>query len=218
MNRDTVHSDTAYGARGDGGRKDGASRDGARRDGARGDGARGEGLPTHRGGRSRLPVAAVAVPVVTCLATLGTLTVWTATGNAGTPARLSVSEGRALLLPAPGGRTEATAAFFTVRNSGGADDVLTGVTGPAGYRVMLSRTVDIGRNARRMAMVRSATVPAGGALRMTPTTLDLMLSPAPALTPGDRLTFTLHFRNSPPLTARAVATRPGPDLEPPDTP
>ncbi|WP_079271313.1 copper chaperone PCu(A)C [Streptomyces lydicus] len=208
MNHDAVNGERTDGARGDG----------ARGEGERRDGARGDGAPTRRDGRSRLPVAAVAVPVLTCLATLGTLTLWTATGNAGTPARLSVTEGRALLLPAPGGRTEATAAFFTVRNSGGADDVLTGVTGPAGHRVMLSRTVDIGRNARRMAMVRSATVPAGGALRMTPTTLDLMLSPAPALAPGDRLTFTLHFRNSPPLTARAVATRPGPALEPPDAP
>ncbi|WP_079145748.1 copper chaperone PCu(A)C [Streptomyces lydicus] len=203
MNRDAVN---------------GERRDGGRGGGARRQGACGGDAPTQRDGGSRLPVAALAVPVVTCLATLGTLTLWTATGNAGTPARLSVSEGRALLLPSPDGRTEATAAFFTVRNSGGADDVLTGVSGPAGHRVMLSRTVDIGRNARRMEMVRSATVPAGGALRMTPTTLDLMLSPAPARAPGDRLTFTLHFRNSPPLTAHAVASRPGPALDPPDTP
>jgi copper(I)-binding protein len=154
---------------------------------------------------TRLPVTAVAVPLLTCLATLGTLTVWTATGNAGTPARLSVAEGRVLV---PAG-SEATAAFFTVRNTGGADDVLTGVTGPAGHRAMLSRTVDIGHNARSMAMVRAATVPAGGTLRMTPTDLDVMISPPPALSPGDRLTFTLHFRDSPPRTVRARAVRPG---------
>ncbi|MFE0188451.1 copper chaperone PCu(A)C [Streptomyces sp. NPDC059008] len=154
---------------------------------------------------NRLPVAAVAVPLLTCLATLGTLTVWTATGNAGTPARLSVAEGRVLV---PAG-SEATAAFFTIRNTGGADDVLTGVTGPTGHRAMLSRTVDIGHNARSMAMVPSATVPAGGTLRMTPTDLDVMISPPPALAPGDRLTFTLHFRDSPPRTVRARAVRPG---------
>ncbi|REK90853.1 copper chaperone PCu(A)C [Streptomyces inhibens] len=154
---------------------------------------------------NRPSVSAVAVPLLTCLATLGTLTVWTATGNAGTPARLSVAEGRVLVPSGP----EATAAWFTIRNTGGADDVLTGVTGPAGHRAMLSRTVDIGRNARSMAMVRAATVPAGGALRMSPTALDVMISPPPRLAPGDRLTFTLHFRHSPPQTVRARAVRPG---------
>ncbi|MEV0371275.1 copper chaperone PCu(A)C [Streptomyces sp. NPDC050636] len=154
---------------------------------------------------NRPRTAAVAVPLLACLATLGTLTVWTATGNAGTPARLSAAEGRVLVPSA----AEATAAFFTVRNTGTSDDVLTGVTGPAGHRTMLSRTVDIGRNARSMEMVRSATVPAGGSLRMTATTLDVMISPPPRIAPGDRLTFTLHFRDGPPLTVRAKAIRPG---------
>ncbi|MFI9048553.1 copper chaperone PCu(A)C [Streptomyces sp. NPDC053427] len=151
--------------------------------------------------------AAVAVPLLVCLATLGTLTAWTATGNAGTPAHLTAAEGRVLIPYGP----ESTAAFFTVRNTGTADDALTGVTGPPGHRAMLSRTVDIGRNARRMEMVRAATVPAGGAVRMTATGLDVMVSPPPRLVPGDRLTFTLHFRDSPPLTvtARAVTTLSG---------
>ncbi|MFD3419851.1 copper chaperone PCu(A)C [Streptomyces decoyicus] len=154
---------------------------------------------------NRPSVPSVAVPLLTCLVTLGTLTAWTASGNAGRPAKLSVSEGRVLI---PTG-TDATAAFFTVRNTGAADDVLTGVTGPTGHRAMLSRTVDIGHNARSMAMVRAATVPAGGALTMTPTTLDVMVSPPPRLAPGDRLTFTLHFRDSPPRTVAARAVRPG---------
>ncbi|MFF4602884.1 copper chaperone PCu(A)C [Streptomyces sp. NPDC001339] len=154
---------------------------------------------------NRPSVASLAVPLVTCLATLGMLTAWTVTGNAGTPAQLTVTEGLVLV---PSG-SEATAAFFTIRNSGGADDVLTGVTGPAGHRAMLGRTVDIGRNARSMAMVRTVTVPAGGIVRMTPTTLDIMISPPPALAPGDQLTVTLHFRDSPPQTVRARAVRPG---------
>ncbi|UQA96991.1 copper chaperone PCu(A)C [Streptomyces halobius] len=149
--------------------------------------------------------AALAVPLLVCLATLGMLTAWTATGNAGTPARLSAAEGRVLIPSAP----EATAAFFTVRNTGTADDQLTGVTGPAGHRIMLSRMVDIGHNARSMEMVRAATVPAGGVLRMTATTLDAMISPPPRLAPGDRLSFTLHFRDSPSLTVRARAVHPG---------
>ncbi|QZY14436.1 copper chaperone PCu(A)C [Streptomyces decoyicus] len=99
--------------------------------------------------------------------------------------------------------------LFTLRNIGGADDVLTGVTGPTGHRARLSRTVDIGHNARSMAMVRAATIPAGGALTMTPTTPDVMVSPPPRLAPGDRLTFTLHFRGSPSRTVGARAVRPG---------
>lgn len=154
---------------------------------------------------NRPSVPSVVVPLLTALVTLGVLTAWTAAGNAGRPARLSIPEGRVLISSG----TEATAAFFTLRNTGGADDVLTGVTGPAGHRAMLSRTVDIGHNARSMAMVRAATVPAGGALTMTPTTLDVMVSPPPRLAPGDRLTFTLHFRDSPPRTVRARAVRPG---------
>ncbi|MFF2807377.1 copper chaperone PCu(A)C [Streptomyces sp. NPDC058000] len=153
--------------------------------------------------RSRL--LAGAVPLLTCLATLGTLTAWTATGNAGTPARLSATDGRVLI---PAGN-DATAAFFTLRNTGTANDVLTAVTGPPGHRTMLSRDVAIGRNARSMAMAEGATVPAGGTLTMTPTTLDIMISPPPRLAPGDRLTFTLHFRDSPPLTVDARAVRPG---------
>ncbi|MEW1655122.1 copper chaperone PCu(A)C [Streptomyces sp. NPDC093707] len=154
---------------------------------------------------NRSSLAAVAVPVVTCLATLGTLTAWTTTGNAGTPARLTATEGRVLI---PAGH-DATAAFFTLRNTGTADDVLTAVTGPPGHRAMLSRDVAVGRNARSMAMVQGATVPARGSLVMTPTTLDIMISPPPRLAPGDRLTFTLHFRDSPPLTVHARAVRPG---------
>ncbi|MEU8915262.1 MULTISPECIES: copper chaperone PCu(A)C [Streptomyces] len=153
----------------------------------------------------RLPLSAIAVPLLTCLVTLNALALWTVTGNAGTPAALSVPEGRVLIA----GGSEATAAFFTIRNTGGADDVLTGVTGPAGHRTMLSRTVDIGNNARSMAMVRTVTVPAGAALTMMPDTLDVMVSPPPRLAPGDRLTFTLHFRHSPPQTVRARAVRPG---------
>ncbi|WP_030067251.1 copper chaperone PCu(A)C [Streptomyces natalensis] len=144
-----------------------------------------------------------AVPLLVWLVTLGALTAWTATGNAGTPARLRAAEGRVLI---PYG-TESTAAFFTLRNTGTANDVLTGVTAPPGRRAMLSRTVDIGRNAGRMEMAGAVTVPAGGTLRMTPSGLDVMVTPPPRLAPGDRLTFTLHFRDSPPLTVRARAVR-----------
>lgn len=49
----------------------------------------------------------------------------------------------------------------------------------------------------------------GAPVLLTPTTLDVMVSPPSRLAPGDRLTFTLHFRDSPPRTVEARAVRPG---------
>ncbi|MFF3270745.1 copper chaperone PCu(A)C [Streptomyces chrestomyceticus] len=146
-----------------------------------------------------------AVPLLAGVLTLGCLTAWTVTGNAGTPPRLDVTDGRILTASNP----EATAAFFTISNTGTTADELTGVTGPAGLRAMVGRDVEVAEGAHRMEMAGVVPVPARGALRMAPTGLDVMVSPPPRLVPGDRLTFTLHFRHSGPVTAEAVAVRPG---------
>lgn len=151
------------------------------------------------------PLRAAGVPLLACLVTLGGLVAWTAAGKAGTPAALSVRDGRVFVPQNP----EATAAFFTIRNEGGSDDQLTGVTAPAGHRAMLSRSVETGPGARAMKMVSAVALPAGASLRMTVETLDVMVKPPPRIAPGDRLTFTLHFRDSPPVTAQALAVRPG---------
>ncbi|MEV5598397.1 copper chaperone PCu(A)C [Streptomyces sp. NPDC052496] len=146
-----------------------------------------------------------AVPLLTGALTLGCLTAWTVTGNAGTPPQLHVTDGRILTAS----NTEATAAFFTISNTGTTADELTGVTGPAGLQAMVGRDVEVAEGAHRMEMAGPVTVPARGELRMAPTGLDIMVSPPPHLAPGDRLTLTLHFRNSTPVTAQAVAVRPG---------
>ncbi|MGO4417451.1 copper chaperone PCu(A)C [Streptomyces sp. MCAF7] len=151
------------------------------------------------------PLRAAAVPLLACLLTLGTLVAWTTTGRAGTPAALSVRDARVYVPQNP----EATAAFFTIDNSGGSDDQLTGVTAPAGARAMLSRRVVTSKGMHGMQMVPAVTVSAGGTLRMTAETVDVMIKPPPRIAPGDRLTFTLHFRDSPPVTTRALAVRPG---------
>ncbi|MCQ8828916.1 copper chaperone PCu(A)C [Streptomyces malaysiensis] len=148
---------------------------------------------------------AAAVPVLACLLTLGTLLAWTAAGGAGAPAALSVRDGRVFAPTNP----EATAAFFTIVNRGDSDDQLTGVTAPGGQRAMLSRSVPTGKGARHMKMISAVTVPAGGALRMTADAVDVMLKPPPRIAPGDRLTLVLHFRDSPSITTRALAVRPG---------
>ncbi|MEU4892709.1 copper chaperone PCu(A)C [Streptomyces sp. NPDC044780] len=151
------------------------------------------------------PLRAAAVPLLAGLLTLGTLVAWTTAGRAGTPAALSVRDGRVFVPQNP----EATAAFFTIVNSGGSDDRLIGVTAPAGQRAMLSRSVVTGKGARGMRMISAVTVPAGGTLRMTADTVDVMIEPPPRISPGDRLTFTLRFRDSPAVTTRALAVRPG---------
>ncbi|MFH8405856.1 copper chaperone PCu(A)C [Streptomyces sp. NPDC018019] len=153
----------------------------------------------------RAALLSAVPPVLAGALTIGCLTVWTVSGNAGTPARLRVTEGR-ILVPS---NTEATAAFFTIGNTGTTADELTGVTGPAGHRAMVGRDVEVAEGAHRMEMAGAVTVPARGEVRMAPTDLDIMVSPPPRLTPGDRVTFTLHFRDSGPVTAEAVAVRPG---------
>ncbi|MEU2793613.1 copper chaperone PCu(A)C [Streptomyces sp. NPDC007100] len=158
---------------------------------------------------ARTALRSAAVPLLAGALTLGCLTAWTVTGNAGTPARLRVTEGR-VLVPS---NTEATAAFFTISNTGTTADELTGVTGPAGHQAMVGRDVEIAEGAHRMEMAGAVAVPARGELRMAPTGVDVMVSPPPHLTPGDRVAFTLHFRDSGSVTAEAVAVRPG-RLEP----
>ncbi|OKI04970.1 hypothetical protein A6A06_09810 [Streptomyces sp. CB02923] len=160
---------------------------------------------THTPSAARAALRSAAVPLLAGVLTLGCLTAWTATGNAGTPPRLRVTDGRILTAS----NTEVTAAFFTISNTGTTPDELTGVTGPAGLRAMVGRDVEVAEGAHRMEMAGAVTVPARGELRMAPTGVDVMVSPPPRLAPGDRLTFTLHFRDSGPVTVEAVAVRPG---------
>ncbi|RSO12285.1 copper chaperone PCu(A)C [Streptomyces sp. WAC 06783] len=158
---------------------------------------------------ARTALRSAAAPLLAGVLTLGCLTAWTLAGNAGTPAEVRVTEGR-ILVPS---NTEATAAFFTISNTGTTADELTGVTGPAGHRAMVGRDVEVAPGAHRMEMAGAVGVPARGALRMAPTDLDVMVSPPPRLAPGDRVVFTLHFRDSGAVEAEAVAVRPG-RLEP----
>lgn len=83
--------------------------------------------PSWRPGRRRLTdsLLAALAPVAAFSLALAGLTTWVTAGQAGRPARIAVTSGRVLL---PYGATTETAAFFTVTNSGGADDRLVRVT------------------------------------------------------------------------------------------
>ncbi|SCK39746.1 hypothetical protein H181DRAFT_03414 [Streptomyces sp. WMMB 714] len=148
---------------------------------------------------------AAIIPIVTCVAVLGALTAWTAAGHAGKPRGLEISEGR-IFTPL---REGATSAFFTIRNTGDVSEQLTRVTVAQGNRTMLSRNVTTSGGARTMVMVPYIFVLPHSTLRMSPYALNVMVTPAPKVSPGERLRFTLHFEDLRPITVQAVAVRPG---------
>ncbi|MCP9207960.1 copper chaperone PCu(A)C [Streptomyces cucumeris] len=153
----------------------------------------------------RTALAPALAPVVACALALLGLVTWTASGAAGSPAAVAVARARVLLPSNP----EATAAFFDLRNTGGAEDELLRVTTPLADSAMLSRRI-VRRGAGSMRMVSSARVPARTTLRMSAEELDVMLRPAPGrLRAGDRVPFVLHFRESGRVRVEAVAVRPG---------
>lgn len=151
---------------------------------------------------------AALVPVAACSVALAGLTTWTGTGGAGSPARISVTEGR-VLLPAAG--VPETAAFFRLTNEGGSADRLVRVTSPdAPGGVTLSRHRMTGRNSAYRDAIDSVGIPAGDSLAMAPGGVDLTVSaPSGRWRSGDLVSFTLEFRRGGPVKVLAVVVRPG---------
>lgn len=161
--------------------------------------------PTRR--RLTDTLLAALTPVAAGSLALGGLTTWAAAGNAGTPARITVSHGRVLL---PYGDSTDTAALFDIANVGGADDRLVNVTSTAAHgRITLSGHRMLGGRAAYKADVTSARVPAGGVLSMSPRGVDVTLRAGAGWRAGDLVPFTLHFERSAPVETLAVVIRPG---------
>ncbi|GAA3100890.1 copper chaperone PCu(A)C [Streptomyces echinatus] len=159
--------------------------------------------------RRRLTDALLAAlaPVAACALALGGLSVWTAYGNAGGPARITVTGGRVLL---PYGDT--TAAFFRITNTGGSADRLLGVTSAGtGGAATLSRHRMVTENTASGRTVPSVPVPAGQSLVMTPTGVDVIVPADPTWRAGDLVAFTLHFERGGAVRSLAVVVRPGQD-------
>ncbi|GAA2751336.1 copper chaperone PCu(A)C [Kitasatospora cinereorecta] len=146
---------------------------------------------------------AAVVPLAAAAAALVLLCGWTAAGRAGRPEPVEAAEGR-ILVPVT---ESATAAFFTLRNPGDVPDELTGASWEPGGAVALKQHLHRGA-AGSWAPAASLAVPARGELRMSPEGADLLIPRPPALTPGQWVAFTLHFRHSPDLTVRALAVVP----------
>lgn len=158
--------------------------------------------------RVRQGFYAALVPWTACVLALAGLTQWTAAGAAGRPPALTVSDPHVFL---PYNDNPQTAAFFTVTNTGGADDQLLSVTSPAASEAMLSLHRNNGDGADSMGMTDSATVAAGSRLTMSPYDLDVMvtLKNGTRWREGDAVKFTLHFRHAGSLAAVATVVRPG---------
>ncbi|MEU8559756.1 copper chaperone PCu(A)C [Streptomyces violaceoruber] len=150
---------------------------------------------------------AALAPICACVLALGALAVWTATGNAGTPARVGVTDAR-LFLPSRG--VPETAAFFKITNTGGAQDRLVGVTSsevPEGISLSSHRMTAGGAAHRRPT--ESLPVPAEGTLDMSPLSSDVTVPAAARWQAGDLVPFTLHFEHSGRMEVLAVVVRPG---------
>ncbi|MFC5218271.1 copper chaperone PCu(A)C [Streptomyces coerulescens] len=150
---------------------------------------------------------AALAPIAACGVALGGLTTWVGSGNAGGPARITVTDGRVFL---PYGEVRDTAAFFRISNSGGSDDRLLKVTSSAVRgEATLSRHRMAAGNAASAETVDSAGIPAGGSLAMSPFGLDVTLRADPKWVAGTYVPFTLHFQHGGRIEVQARVVRPG---------
>ncbi|GAA2628643.1 copper chaperone PCu(A)C [Actinomadura fulvescens] len=136
-------------------------------------------------------------------AALVLLTAWTATGQAGRPARLQITDARVMAPTAA-----QTGAYFTVRNHGDQPDELLDVRTPLSASAMISRHV-YRDGAGRMAMQGRLAVPSHTTVRMTPSTVNIMIRPLEPLRAGRSVPFTLVFRHAGEVRVSAVVTPPG---------
>ncbi|MFJ7996073.1 copper chaperone PCu(A)C [Streptomyces sp. NPDC096310] len=152
----------------------------------------------------------VLAPAAMCGLALGGLSMWTAYGNAGSPAHIKVTDGK---LFAPTGATPVTAAFFRITNGGGAADRLLKVTtaGAGAGAPTLSQHVMTGSNTASDETVDSVAVPAGDSVAMSPGGLDVIVPAEKGWQAGDLVSFTLHFERSGAVKALAVVVSPGRD-------
>ena len=141
---------------------------------------------------SPLRVGALAAPVAVLAAGAGLL-LWSG-GDVGTAsAKLAVS---AAYVREPANPAEA-AAYFTITNKGGGDDMLTAITASTGHATMHTT------NGARMVTLSSAPVPAHGSLDFSPGGDHLMIDDPGPLKPGTTVRLTFTFAASGPITVSA---------------
>ncbi|MFD4600536.1 copper chaperone PCu(A)C [Streptomyces sp. NPDC058464] len=161
--------------------------------------------PTRR--RLTDTLLAALAPVAVCVLALAGLSAWTVHGNAGSPARITVAEGRVQL---PSAGAAETAAFFRITNSGGSADRLVKVaSAEVDGAVTLSRHRMTGSRSAYAQTVGSVAVEAGDSLAMSPDGLDVIVPANTDWQPGDLVPFTLYFEHSGAVRTLTVVVGPG---------
>lgn len=100
----------------------------------------------------------------------------------------------------------ASAAYFTIRNAGTADDALVAVTTPAAGSAQAHETTTDASGQMAMSPVAAVTIPAGGEVAFAPGGYHVMLSGLTGpLDPGEAIDLTLAFASGRTVTVRAEA-------------
>jgi copper(I)-binding protein len=111
----------------------------------------------------------------------------------------------------------ASAAYFTIHNTGTADDTLTGASSPTGSAALHESRMEGG--IMKMLPLESVAIPAGGTVSFAPGGKHVMLTGLKSpLTIGQTLTLTLNFKKAGPVAVQvpvrnaAPAAMPGMDM------
>lgn len=139
-----------------------------------------------------LKAGALAAPVAV-LAAGAALLLWSGGDAEAHAAKLAVNNA---YIREPANPDEA-AAYFTIANSGGADDTLTSVASSTGHASLHTT------NGAKMVALSSAPVPAHGSLDSSPGGNHLMIENPGPLKPGTSVRLTFSFAASAPITVSA---------------
>jgi copper(I)-binding protein len=162
-----------------------------------------EGRP--QGSGTELIRAALA-PVICAAALIGLLSVWVASGGAGTVSRVTIRIGQAAVtLPSSAAPGQA-ATYLTITNLGG-PDTLVSVRSSTANRVTFVRHA--GSAAGPGIVLPRMAIPGHGTLSLNPFGLDIVLQDPRSLSVGGSVLLVLTFRHAGRVTVDATITPPG---------
>jgi hypothetical protein len=156
-------------------------------------------------------IRAAIVPVAGAVVLTGLLAAWVVTGGAGTIHRVRLQVSQAAI-PARGYTAASAAAvhsapmYLTIRNLTGQADELTGVTSPLTPRVELTQRRAL---TGPRTVVHELTVPAHGALTLTPFGDDVILEDPGAYETLSGVPLVLMFKHTGKLAVNATVSAVG---------
>jgi copper(I)-binding protein len=145
-------------------------------------------------------------PAVCAAALIGLLSIWVATGGAGTVSRITIRVGQAAVTLPSASSPDRAATYLTITSLGGPDALLS-VRSPAARRVVFIR--HMGSATGPGAELHQLAIPAHGTVSLSPFGLDIVLQDPGSLTVGATVPLILTFRNAGNITVYAAVTPPG---------